>query len=50
MLTTTPVSKVVDPSKEFEVCTDSCKEGVRSVLTQEGRVIAYESRKLKDHK
>ena len=41
--------KVADPSKEFEVCNDACKEGVGEVLTQEGKFIAYESRKLKDH-
>ena len=40
---------VVDPNKEFEVCTDACKEGVGEILSQEGKVIAYESRKLKEH-
>ena len=31
------------------VYTDASKEGVGGVLTQEGKVIAYESRKLKEH-
>jgi hypothetical protein len=31
------------------VCTDACKEGLGGVLSQNGFVICYESRKLKDH-
>jgi hypothetical protein len=31
------------------VCTDACKEGLGGVLSQEGFVICYESRKLKEH-
>ena len=31
------------------VCTDACKEGLGGVLTQNGHVISYESRKLKEH-
>jgi len=31
------------------VCIDARKEGVEGVLMQEGKVIAYESRKLKEH-
>ena len=49
LLTTAPILKVVDPSKYYEVCTDASKEGVGAILTQEGKVIAYESRKLKEH-
>ena len=29
------------------MCTDACNDGLGGVLTQEGHVIAYESRKLK---
>ena len=29
------------------MCTDACNEGLGGVLTQQGHVIAYESRKLK---
>ena len=32
---------------DFVVCTDACNEGLGGVLTQEGNVITYESRKLK---
>ena len=39
----------MDPNKEFVVCTDACNHGLGVVLTQEGHVIAYESRKLKIH-
>ena len=49
MLTTAPVLKIEDPNKGFVVCTDTCNEGFGGVLTQEGHVIAYESRKLKTH-
>ena len=48
-MTTTPILRVADPDKDYEVCTDASKEGVGAILTQEGKVVAYESRKLKDH-
>lgn len=48
-LTTAPVLKVVDPEKSFVVCTDASKEDVGGVLTQEGKFIAYESKKLKEY-
>jgi hypothetical protein len=48
-LTTTPILKVADPDKDFIVCVDASKEGLGGVLTQEGHVIFYESRKLKEH-
>eukprot|EP00253_Pinus_taeda_P007271 PITA_07271 len=49
LLTTAPVLSIADPNKDYVVCTDASKEGLGGVLMQEGRVIAYESRKLKDH-
>eukprot|EP00253_Pinus_taeda_P010363 PITA_10363 len=49
LLTTAPVLSIADPSKDYVVCTDASKEGLGGVLMQEGRVIAYESRKLKEH-
>lgn len=41
--------RVDDPNKVFEVCIDACKEGVGEILSQEGRVVSYESIKLKEH-
>ena len=49
LLTTTPILRIVDPNKDFIVCTDACNDGLGGVLTQEGHVITYESRKLKIH-
>jgi len=43
--TTASVLKVEDLEKSFVVCMDASKEGVGGVLTQDGKVIAYESRK-----
>ena len=50
MLTIAPILKIIDPNKDFVVWKDACNEGLGGVLTQEGHVIAYESRKLKTHK
>eukprot|EP00253_Pinus_taeda_P028202 PITA_28202 len=49
LLTSAPVLSIADPNKDYVVCTDASGEGVGGVLMQEGRVIAYESRKLKEH-
>jgi len=49
LLTTAPILSIADPNKDYVVCTDASKEGVGGVLMQEGKVIAYESRKLKEH-
>eukprot|EP00253_Pinus_taeda_P011330 PITA_11330 len=49
LLTTAPILSIADPNKDYMVCTDASKEGVGGVLMQEGKVIAYESRKLKEH-
>lgn len=48
-LTTTPILRVPNPNGEFEVITDALGEGLGGVLMQEGKVIAYESRKLKPY-
>ena len=42
LLTSAPILRIVDPNKEFVVCTDACNDGLGGVLTQEGHVIAYE--------
>jgi hypothetical protein len=49
LLTIAPVLKIVDPNESFVLCIDACKEGLEGVLTQNGNVIGYESRNLKEH-
>ena len=44
------ILKVANPYKAYTVCTDASKEGLGGVISQEGHVVCYESRKLKDHK
>ena len=48
-LATSPILKIVDPFKDFVVFIDACKEGLGEVLIQENYIVAYESRKLKEH-
>ena len=36
MVTNSLVLKIVDPDKEFVVCTNDCKEGLGGVLMEEG--------------
>jgi hypothetical protein len=49
LLTSAPILRIIDPDEDFIVCTDACNEGLGGVLSQNGFVICYESRKLKDH-
>ena len=49
LLTTTPILRIANQIKDFIVCIDASKEGLGGILTQEGHVICYESRKLKKH-
>jgi hypothetical protein len=49
LLTSAPILRIVDPNEDFVVCIDACKEGLGGVLSQNGHVICYESRKLKEH-
>jgi hypothetical protein len=49
LLTSTPILRIDDPNEDFIVCTNSCKEGLGGVLSQNGYVVCYESRKLKEH-
>jgi hypothetical protein len=49
LLKTTPILKVLDMDTDFLVCTDASKESLGRVLMQDGRVIAYISRKLRRH-
>ncbi|MCO5597213.1 hypothetical protein L7F22_051289 [Adiantum nelumboides] len=48
-LVSSPILKLPDFSKEFEVVTDASGLALGGVLTQEGRPVAYTSRKLRDH-
>ena len=48
-MTNASVLTMPNPIGDFVVCIDASLEGVGVVLMQDGRVIAYESRKLKDH-
>ena len=45
-LTTAPVLASPDNSKPYEVVSDSCYRSIGAVLMQEGRPVAYESRKM----
>jgi hypothetical protein len=49
LVTSALMLRIDDPNECFLVCTYACKEGLGVVLTQNGHVIGYESRKLKEH-
>jgi hypothetical protein len=49
LLASAPILRIADPNDDFIVCTDACKEGLGGVLNQNGFVICYESRKLKEN-
>jgi hypothetical protein len=49
LLTSAPILRIVDPNEDFIVCIDACKEGLRGFLSQNGHVICYKSRKLKEY-
>jgi len=48
-LTTAPVLVLPSASSSYTVYCDASRIGIRCVLMQEGRVIAYASRQLKPH-
>jgi hypothetical protein len=49
LLTSVSILMIADPNEDFIVCTNACKERLGGVLSQNGFVICYESRKLKEH-
>jgi hypothetical protein len=49
LLISAPILRIANPNGDFIVCTDACKEGLGGVLSQNGFVICYESRKMKEH-
>jgi hypothetical protein len=49
LLTSAPILRIANPNEYFVVCTNACKEGLGGFLIQNGFVVCYESRKLKDH-
>jgi hypothetical protein len=49
LLTNAPILRIEDLNEDFVVCTDACKEGLGGVLGQNGFIICYESRMLKEH-
>jgi hypothetical protein len=48
LLTSAPILNIVDPNENFVVDVDACKEGIGGVLTQNGNVMSYKSRKLRE--
>jgi hypothetical protein len=49
LLTSAPILSIANPNGYFIVCIDACSEGLVGVLGQNGFVVCYESRKLKEH-
>jgi hypothetical protein len=49
LLTSAPILRIVDLYEDFVVCMDACKEGIDGVHIQNGHVICYKSRKLKEN-
>jgi hypothetical protein len=49
VLNNSPILRIIDPNEYFIVCINACKEGIGGVLSQNGYVVCYESRKLKEH-
>ena len=48
-LTTSPILLVPDKGQGYKVYCDASRAGLRCVLMQSGRVVAYGSRQLKNH-
>ena len=48
-MTIASVLVLLDLSKSFSIYCDASRQGLRCVLMQEGRVVAYASRQLRKH-
>jgi hypothetical protein len=48
-LVTAPILCLPDILKDFQIYCDASRQGLGSVLMQDGRVVSYASRQLKDH-
>jgi hypothetical protein len=48
-LTIAPVLTIPDLSKSFSIYCDASRLGLRCVLMQEGKIVAYASRQLRKH-
>ena len=48
-LTTAPVLNLPEGKERFAANIDTSKEGIGSVIIQNGKVVAYAARKLKPH-
>jgi hypothetical protein len=49
VLTSALILRIVYPNEKFMVFTDACKEGLGGFLGQNGLVVCFESRKMKEH-
>jgi hypothetical protein len=49
LLKSAPILRIVDPDLDFIVCMDASKEGLDGVLSQNGPMVCYKSRKLKEN-
>ena len=49
ILTTASILKIVYPFKDLFMCINAYNEGLGKVLLQANFVVAYESKKLKEH-
>ena len=48
-MVTAPVLTLPDIHKDFQVYCDASRQGLGSVLMQEGKVVSYASHQLKNH-
>jgi hypothetical protein len=49
LLASDMILRIADPNEDFMVFIDACKEGLGGVLSHNGLVVCFESRKLKQH-